>query len=177
MTCTPRLPALLALLTLPALAAAQGRPKPDVANARYGPHERNVLDLWKARAEKPTPLVVFIHGGGFRGGDKKNLPLPLLDRCLKAGLSVASINYRLSQHAPFPAPMHDSARAIQFFRSKAKDWNLDPARIACTGSSAGAGISLWLAFHDDLADPKSTDPVARQSTRLSCAAVLGAQSS
>src|SRR5436305_5451452 len=65
--------------------------------------------------------------------------------------------------------MHASARAIQFLRSKAGEWNIDPKRIACTGGSAGAGISLWLAFHDDLADPQSADPVARQSTRLSCA--------
>src|SRR5262249_41628078 len=153
---------------------AQDRPKPDVANARYGPHQRHVLDLWKAKSDRPTPLVVFIHGGGFRGGDKKNLSPVLLNLCLKAGLSVASINYRLSQHAPFPAPMHDGGRAIQFFRFKAKEWNLDPRRIAATGGSAGAGISLWLAFHDDLADPGSKDPVARESTRLSCAAVLGA---
>jgi acetyl esterase/lipase len=59
--------------------------------------------------------------------------------------------------------MHDGARAVQYLRSRAKEWNLDPARVAATGGSAGAGISLWLAFHADLADPKSKDPVARQS--------------
>src|SRR5262249_15051893 len=69
-----------------------------------------------------------------------------------------------------PAAFHDAARAIQFIRHKAKDWNIDPTRIAATGDSAGAGISLWLAFHDDLADPKNADPVLRESTRLTCAA-------
>ena len=44
------------------------KPAPDIANEHYGPHERNVLDLWKAKSDKPTPLVVFIHGGGFRAG-------------------------------------------------------------------------------------------------------------
>jgi acetyl esterase/lipase len=160
-----------------ALLLAQDKPAPDVANVSYGPHERNVIDLWKAKSEKPTPLVVFIHGGGFRAGDKGQVSPALLRGCLALGISVAAINYRLSQHAPFPAPMLDSGRAIQFMRSKAKEWNLDPAKIGATGGSAGAGISLWLGFHDDLADAKSEDPVARESTRLSCMAVNGAQSS
>lgn len=167
---------LLALAIAPAPCWAQaGKPKPDQENVKYGPHERNVLDLWNAKSEQPTPLVVFIHGGGFRAGDKSNVNPALLQGCLKAGISVAAINYRLSQHAPFPAPMLDSARAIQFLRSKAKEWHLDPKRIGATGGSAGAGISLWIGFYDDLADPKSDDPVARQSTRLTCMAVVGAQ--
>ena len=153
------------------------RPAPDVADAKYGPHERNVLDLWKAKSDKPTPLVIFIHGGGFRAGDKSGYSSALLAGCLKAGISMAAINYRLSQHAPFPAPMLDGARAVQFLRSKAGEWNLDPKRIGATGGSAGAGISLWVGFHDDLADPKSDDPVLRQSSRLTCMAVNGAQSS
>jgi acetyl esterase/lipase len=157
--------------------ASQAVPQPDVRDEKYGPHERNVIDLWKAKSDKPTPLVVFIHGGGFRGGDKSGVSPILLSRCLESGISVAAINYRLSQHAPFPAPMLDSARAIQFIRARASEWNIDSKRLACTGGSAGAGISLWLGFHDDLADPKNDDPVARQSTRLTCMGVLGAQSS
>ena len=161
---------------LPAAAQqAKDKPKPDVADAKYGPHERNVLDLWRAKSDKPAPLVVFIHGGGFRGGSKENLSADLLNRCLEAGLSVAAINYRLTDTAPYPAAYLDSARAIQFLRSKAKEWNLDPAKVAATGGSAGAGTSLWIGFHDDLADPKGDDPVARQSTRLTCMAVQGAQ--
>ena len=68
-----------------------------------------------------------------------------------------------------------AARALQFVRSKAAEWNIDKARIGASGGSAGACSSLWLAFHDDLADPKSSDPVARESTRLWCAAVTVAQ--
>jgi acetyl esterase/lipase len=165
------------LVLVAPVSAQQEKPKPDVADAKYGPHERNVLDLWKAKSDKPTPLVVFIHGGGFRAGDKGQVSPGLLNGCLKEGISVASINYRLSQQAAFPAPMHDGARAIQFLRSKAGEWNLDPKRVAASGGSAGAGISLWVGFHDDMADPKSDDPVARQSTRLTCMAVNGAQAS
>jgi acetyl esterase/lipase len=154
-----------------------GQPSPDLRDEPYGHHERNVLDLWKAKSDKPTPLVVFIHGGGFRGGDKGGVPLPLLRGSLAAGFSVASINYRLSDTAPFPAPMLDGARAIQFLRSKATEWNLNPAKIAATGGSAGAGISLWVGFHDDLAKPDSADPVERQSSRLACVGPFNAQTS
>ena len=141
------------------------KPAPDVLNIRYGPHDRNVLDLWKARAKsglnRPAPLVVFFHGGGFQGGDKSSIPALLVVRCLEAGISVASANYRLSPKAPFPAPMLDGGRAIQFVRLNAAELGIDPDRIAASGSSAGAGIALWVGFHDDLADPASKDPVAR----------------
>jgi acetyl esterase/lipase len=157
------------------------KPEPDLANIRYGPHDRNVLDLWKAKPRSgkggATPLLVFFHGGGFRVGDKSNVPGWLVAKCLEAGISVASANYRLSQMAPFPAPMRDGARAIQFIRSRAKEFGIDPDRIAASGSSAGAGIALWIGFHDDLADPASPDPVERQSSRLAGLGVDGAQTS
>jgi len=78
---------------------------------------------------------------------------------------------------PVKACLHDAARALQTIRSKAKQWNLDPTRVGATGGSAGACTSLWLALHDDLAEPESDDPIARQSSRLSYAAVNGAQTS
>jgi acetyl esterase/lipase len=135
-----------------------------------------VLDFWKADSKAPTPVLVSIHGGGFVGGNK-NVSPQLLKECLAAGISVAAINYRYSTQAIAPAPFHDGARAVQFLRSRAGDWNIDPKRFAATGGSAGAGISLWLAFRDDLADPKNADPVLRQSTRLSCAFVYDGQTS
>jgi acetyl esterase/lipase len=78
---------------------------------------------------------------------------------------------------PVKGSIGDAARALQTIRSKAKEWNIDPARVGATGGSAGACTSLWLALHDDLADPDSEDPIARQSTKLACAAVAGAQTS
>jgi acetyl esterase len=153
-------------------ADAKGRSPesaPTFEDISYGPDASNKIDFWKASSTEPAPLVVFIHGGGFRAGDKAAYDKPLLTACLASGISYASINYRLSDVAPYPAQMHDSARAIQFIRSKSPEWNIDPKRIACTGGSAGAGISLWLAFHDDLANPHSGDRMAGQSTRLTCA--------
>jgi acetyl esterase/lipase len=174
--------AALAFLVIAQFLASAGvqqrstKPAPDLAEVSYGPHKRNVLDLWKASSQEPTPLVVFIHGGGFQSGSKEALPPVLRDGLLARGISVMAINYRLSPEVSFPAHYMDCARAIQFARSKAKEWNLDPDRVGATGGSAGAGTSLWIGFHDDMADSDNVDRVLRQSTRLSCIAVLGAQS-
>jgi len=155
---------------------------PTVANVPYGTHERQVLDFYKADSPKPTPLLFFIHGGGWVAGDKSGVGE--LEACLKAGISVVSINYRYSWQAqlagvmpPVQWPLEDAARALQFVRSRAQEWNIDKERIGASGGSAGACSSLYLAFHDDMADPKSSDPIARESTRLWCAAVSGAQTS
>src|SRR5579859_8174632 len=163
---------------------APRKPAPTAADVAYGKHERQVLDFWQAKSEKATPLVVFIHGGGWQNGDKKGIGGKTVQQFLDAGISVAAINYRYVKQAaaegikpPVKAPLEDAARAVQFIRSKAKEWNLDKQRIGATGGSAGACSSLWLALHDDMADPKSDDPVARESTRLFCAAVNGAQTS
>ena len=165
----------------PAYAAAV--PKPTLAEVRYGPHERHVLDFWRAPSATPTPLTFVIHGGGWQGGEKERVDRFVdVAALLKAGISVVSINYRLIRHAeaegvvpPVRAPLQDAARALQFVRSQAAAWNLDRVRIGAAGGSAGACSSLWLAFSPEMADPRSGDPVARESTRLFCAAVLGAQ--
>ncbi len=147
----------------------------DVQDHSYGKHKLNKFDLWLAKSDSPTPLVAYIHGGGFRGGDKSRVNQYMLERVLQSGISFASINYRLTGEVPYPAQMHDCARAIQYIRRNAKRWNIDPKRLAAYGGSAGAGISQWLAFHDDMAKPKSKDPVERESTRLSCAIPFNAQ--
>ena len=168
----------------PASAAKPAAPQlaPTHANVPYGTHERQVLDFYQAKSATPTPVVFHIHGGGWVTGDKQGIGS--LDKYLAAGISVVSINYRYTFQAqlagvkpPVSWPLHDAARALQFVRSQAAAWNLDKQRIGATGGSAGACSSLWLALHNDLADPKSTDPVARESTRLWCAAVNGAQTS
>ncbi|MGE0757822.1 MAG: alpha/beta hydrolase [Pirellulaceae bacterium] len=170
-----RLCVLVLSLVVPWSFAADHQPQ---LNVPYGTHPRQVLDFYPAESEKPTPVVLYIHGGGWRNGDKKTNPQAFLDR----GISVVAINYRYVQNGvedkvepPVKAPLGDASRALQFVRSKAAEWNLDKRRIGATGGSAGACTSLWLAFHDDMADPQSQDPVARESTRLFCAAVNGAQ--
>jgi hypothetical protein len=146
------------------------KPPPTHAGVRYGPHDRNVLDFWQAKSERPTPLVIYIHGGGFRNGSKDGLDAQKVIDFLDAGIAVAAINYRLLEHAFLPAAHHDSRRAVQFLRTKADGWNLDTNRFGAFGGSAGAQLCMYLAFHDDMADPRSRDPVERQSTRLKCVA-------
>ena len=173
-------------------------PVPTLANVPYGEHERQVLDFWKADSPGPTPVLVYIHGGGWLSRDKSLIELENgIDAILEAGISVVSINYRYIRQTiltergmpesattpsaageegpPVKAPLEDAARALQFVRSRAAEWNLDKERVCVSGCSAGACSCLWLAFHPDMADPTSPDPVARESTRVWCAAVRSAQ--
>ena len=159
--------------------------RPTIEDFKYGPHPKQKLHFWKsprATAAKPAPLLFFVHGGGWQGGDRFAGLTGLLTPLLEAGASVASVEYRFISEAmaegiepPVQAPLHDAARALQTVRSKAAEWHVDKDRIAASGGSAGACTSLWLAFRDDMADPSSDDPVARESTRLLAAAVTGAQ--
>jgi acetyl esterase/lipase len=126
--------------------------------------------------------MFFIHGGGWEAGIKT--PVAGLRPVLDAGISVVSIEYRMISRArlagvkpPVLWPLQDAARALQFVRRKAPEWNIDPTRIGLAGNSAGACSALWLAFHDDMADPASADPVARESTRVALAALISAQTS
>jgi acetyl esterase/lipase len=168
-------------------------PRATHADVKYGPYDRNVFDIWLPDSKRPTPLLMFIHGGGFRGGNKEKIHSTLakhhtegfLHSANEAGLAVASIQYRFAhftedeladpQKTSISNIVRDAARAVQFMRYHAADYNIDPSRVACFGGSAGAGTSLWLAFHDDLADPDNEDPVLRQSTRISAAGMLNGQ--
>lgn len=128
-----------------------------------------VLDVYLAESDEPVPAMVFIHGGGWRHGSKSRVPQWLVDAVREGWLSVVSVEYRFSDVAPHPAQVHDCLRAIQFVRHKAAEWNIDPQRIGVTGGSAGGHLSLWVALHDDAADAKAEDAVARQSSRVACA--------
>ncbi len=145
----------------------------------YGPEDRNLLDFWKAESDKPAPVVVFIHGGGFRAGDKTQAiigrNLAYLERCMDSNVSFAAINYPFRQTTRLDTIMLNIARAIQFLRSKAKDWNIDKNKIAAYGGSAGGGATIWLAFNDDLAEADNPDPVLRESTRLTVGGHLNSQ--
>lgn len=174
--------ALLVLAVSAARGAEEPRLTPTLADVPYGPHERQRLDFYRADSAEPTPLVFRIHGGGWVRGSKSDLRG--LEEFLAAGISVVAIDYRFTWQAqlarvdpPVEWPMRDAARALQFARSKAEEWNIDEERVGATGESAGACTSLWLALSDDMADPRSPDPVARESTRLFRAAVHGAQTS
>ena len=151
---------------------------PDVA---YDIHDQTGLDILLPAADDPMPLVIYIHGGGFTGGDKASLysdadatVLPLLE----AGAAVATINYRLLEEVDAEGvakPLHDSRRALQFLRHHHSDLHIDPDRVVLFGGSAGAGTSLWLGTHDDMADPDADDPIEHESTRVRAVAITATQ--
>lgn len=133
-------------------------------------HERNVLDFWPApKQSEPGPVFVWFHGGGFRNGDKRQLEKnrsAMIDTYRKAGYAVVSCNYPfLGDDMGYLDIAKHCARAVQFVRSRAKAWRINPKRLCCGGVSAGALISEFLAYHDDFADPKAKDAVSRQSSR------------
>jgi hypothetical protein len=171
---------LIGFAILPADLAAQRQraplPEPTHANVAYGEHPQQVIDFWLVEGKGKRPMVVYIHGGGFRGGSKNSVGAARIDQLRKAGIHVASVEYRLIGDAPLPSAHDDAIRALQFIRSKAEKWGIDKERIGATGGSAGAQLVAFLAWHDDFADPDSEDPIARESSRLLCVAPTGCQS-
>jgi len=147
--------ATLALLLSPLAAIAQAPKGPKLpagvtreADMPYGDHERNKLDLYLPKADKPLPLVIWVHGGGWELGDKSggNPALPLLTQ----GYAVASVNYRFSKHAPFPAQSADVRAAVRFLRANAKKYNLNPDKFGAWGASAGGHLVALLAVGADV---------------------------
>ena len=141
-------------------------PIPDSTNAKYGPVLLHQYDFWKGSSASPSPLLIWIHGGGLTAGSKSDVSVNMVSSLLAKGFAVMSINYRLSPEVIVPNHYLDCARAIQYARLNAAKFNIDPDKIALGGSSAGGLTSFWLAYHDDLADPLNTDPVLRMSSRV-----------
>jgi acetyl esterase/lipase len=95
--------------------------------------------------------VIWIHGGAWRGGSKDGRPRPAL-QLLRRGYAVASINYRLSQHAPFPAQIEDCKAAVRFLRAHASKYGLDPDHFGARGGSAAGHLVALLGTSGDVKD-------------------------
>lgn len=163
-----------------------------VEDVRYGERERNLFDIYLPGCDAPTPLVIYIHGGGFTGGDKSgthNTHAGAIRQFLEACVAFATINYTLlsvpgadgdleaaAAQGGVLTSLNDAARALQFMRYHYQSLNLDVENVAVYGGSAGAGASLWLGTHDDLADAGNSDPVLRESTRVKAVGALATQS-
>jgi hypothetical protein len=160
-------------------------------DVRYGEAERNVFDIYLPDCDEPTPLVIYIHGGGFTGGDKSGATsnAAAIREFLQECVAYASINYTLLK-VPSAAQgvssivaqggvltsLEDAARALQFMRYHYSSLNIDIENVALYGVSAGAGASLWLGTHGEMADPDNEDPVLRESTRVKAVGALATQS-
>lgn len=148
-------------------------------NVRYGKHKRNKFDIVLPESEKPTPLVIYIHGGGFTRGDKKAayIHTDSIRQFLQNDVAFATINYRYLEHTEegVRESLEDCRDFVQFIRYYATDFNLDKERIAVYGPSAGGGAGLWLGVQDDFADPNNNDLIKQESTKLSAVVSLGTQ--
>ena len=150
MTSCFRLLALAIMAMAVPVASVQAQPA-DVAEHKdvsYGPHEKNKLDVYVPKSDKPLPLVVWIHGGGWQGGNKGDGgPAKLL---LSHGFAVAATNYRLTDAGPFPAQAEDVRAAIRHLRANAKKYNIDPDHIGVWGASAGGHLVALLGTQSDV---------------------------
>lgn len=127
-------PAILTLLLW--IVPASADTLPDIEYARIGETSLK-LDLHRP-AESNPPLLVYVHGGAWRAGSRKDVPvLPLLEK----GFAIASVDYRLSTEARFPAQIHDIKAAIRFLRAKATELGVDAGRIGIVGTSAGGHLA------------------------------------
>lgn len=118
----------------------------DLAYVEDG-HERQKLDLYLPPGDSAVPLILFIHGGAFREGDKADPPAL---RYLEQGYAVASLNYRLSQHAVFPAQIQDVKAAVRWLRARASAFNLNPDAFGVWGISAGGHLAAMLGTAGDV---------------------------
>ena len=161
---------LVAVAAVSAQQPAQTRPRPSpipenckvLKDLAYGDHGWNKLDLYVPKSDAPLPLIVWVHGGGWEGGSKYGGG-PSLDM-LGKGYAVASINYRLSWQAIFPAQIEDCQAGVRWLRAHAKEYNLDPDHFGAWGMSAGGHLVALLGTTND-----ATFPTKEGGKHVSCA--------
>jgi len=125
----------------------------DVCYATISGFRPLLLELIIPRQEAPAPVVVYLHGGGFRGGSRRNAMMrELAEPLVRQGIALASIQYRLSGEAQFPFPLHDVKAAVRLLKSNAADLGLDPLRVGAFGDSAGGWFASMLATTAQVTD-------------------------
>lgn len=148
----------------------------------YGSFDKNKFDLYLPDAETfpNPPLAIFIHGGGFKSGDKSQInDSDTLDELLAAGIAVVAANYRsvtLDNVTLDIIMKEDLTLLVQFLRSQASELGYNADVIAAYGNSAGAGAALWMGVHDDIADLSDVNLVKQQSSKVQIVGFLAGQS-
>jgi hypothetical protein len=177
---------LAALSAFPTASAAQTIEKWNdidcavMKDQKYAGDDKNAFDIILPQSATPTPLIIYIHGGGFVQGDKNEAFRSRHDDIpyfLEHGVAFATVNYRFctgTDSMGVNRCLKDIRTALQFIRHHAAAYNINKDLVACYGSSAGAGSSLYLAFHDDFAFENDTTLLG-ESTRIRCAGALATQ--
>ena len=138
----------LAGLRCRAADAAPARVVRDVEFARIGA-QALLLDLHLPAGRSRAPLIVWVHGGAWRSGSRKSMPLGKL---VEDGYAVASVDYRLSTQAKFPAQAHDLKAAIRFLRAHGREWRLPTKKILIAGDSAGGHLAALVGVSNGSAE-------------------------
>lgn len=162
------------LLTASTASAATARKWKEVV--QYGPHKRQYFVIWHSRVGGDAPKPVYVHffGGAFLFGSPSGGPFR--DQLLKQGVTVVGGGYRFRQDGATKREiLEDGARVVQYLRAHADKFYIDPRRIGVGGFSSGGVVAAWVALHNDLANPRSPDPVLRQSSRVSVCCLEAAQ--
>jgi acetyl esterase/lipase len=160
---------LLILLVRPLPSPAEGSTAPGqpLSNLAYKTAEklteyetqRCKLDLYLPPGGKNFATLVWFHGGGLKAGAKDGGQTPVIARALAAdGLAVASVNYRLSPKATYPAYLEDSAAAAAWVRAHIAEHGGDPAKVFISGHSAGGWLTLMLAMDARWLKPHGLTP-------------------
>jgi len=137
---------------------------PGATEQAYGPRPLQKLDLWRVQASRPAPLVIFVHGGGWKRGDKNNATgAAKVTHLLGRGYAVASIDYDLVPDATVEQQAADVALAVAWLRNHAAENGIDPKRIVLMGHSAGAHLVALVG----------TDPTYLAAAGLSLSALSG----
>ncbi len=189
---------IVALFSLPLKADAPSK-KPEIVVQRDIAYRQGASKAWKldlafpkeVAKGKPRPVILVIHGGGWLEGDKSSFvftdrssPANIIDLA-RLGFVAATINYRMSAEAPFPAALEDCKNAVRWLRAHASDYNLDPSQIGAYGNSAGGHLAMLLAMVPKSAGLEGNGPFQDQSSLVQAAAsdsgpidlVAGARSS
>lgn len=154
-------------------------------NVSYNTFPEDVFDIFIPQCAKPTGLVIQIHGGGFKAGDKADNYSTSgfqneVNGFLSDTIAFATLNYRLlldvNETEGVLKSLNDCKRALQFIRYYCKSFNIDKTKIVLKGGSAGAGTSLWIALNNDMADNNATDPILKESTRVKAVVANSTQS-
>lgn len=133
------------LAILAALAAGPAVARPELLDLAYADASpRNLLDIHLPRGGGPFPWLLDLHGGGFRAGDKRLLPVP--PQLGESGVAVVRMNYRLSNQALWPAQEQDVLAAVAFLNQRGPELGLAPGRMALGGRSAGAFLAVSAAL-------------------------------